>query len=1187
MAQEISPPPEVVGAASRPNHDNKKNPVRGGNNSGPNSAVRVAHAIGYESRRRSGAESTLETPHGREKPLQRESEVSEPLVEKFTHDMETEMEELIEMRREYKDDAEFGTFLTDSGHGALKDLYDQLVQEKPGTRGELSVNKDKLKAFMATDRGLGVAYKMKQLDVQEKAMAAAVIASVNPGEPQNGLIAPGSAEISQGGMLRGPARTVKHWWQSERGLTNEREDGKNGFTRITMGTKGRLTVSLSALNVVAGIVGLSTLGPPGTVLGPLAVNGIAGIIRASRRGETVDVDISANALRSLIGDPDSPTSGKRGPDLAKQKWMQRKHNLAAQDYEITNTGEVRLREGRVGMTGEYQRTLRENIVGQTKDIIDFQKEDNIPPELRRPMDIDWILEGTNRRPLHGTNFERKVMERFNPNQGGILDRNGNSIDTQDAVYMMEPETEEVFVHYKNVAGRVMLNSDGTPRMRAIQVPRMQEARDASGAVRMRRNATGALEPILIPVMRRRSGGNWQGQRIVETTTITDSNGNTIDVPIIGVRVDAQGNPMTDNQGNSVPILNERPANASDVITGAALDANGNPTWVTNPQFDWNNVDVAGNTERWLKANQEVLKEEVNIVFRSIVNGETDHLLDFNSKLNEAAAGHRSGKLVEAQKKVLSKEHTALGKDKEVITAEDSALTTFQTEIGNLRTNISKLQREQRASIGKIKIDGISNPTPEQVHEALQNALSEGNTTKVTINGQSIASIAGEYEKVDSEINGKVEAYYKLVEPFTTKVQQAEEALSQATTNQEATRARGALELARQRESGALAQAQQNEQRLREEDRYKKITERINTRRDLIVNAQDALTEQTEALRNAQDMLTSSETGGRQEAEGVIMGMELARDTFNSWGSPSKPDLATKSYDELVTMVNKVYESDPTKGWKEGANGLALNRTMLLHAMAEARASTIEPALVPATQSTQLTDLMDITKYGFSELDLMAMSPEEIKENIDAQRAADPALPIIDLTAVRNVGGEIAKRMGARQGALQQLMIEIDEREGGTKDKLDKLDSKGISTPYVDAIRRAGGRYGPIREEIMNHMPEQSDVDRLFGLEPPATTIDIDKAEENIRQLIFNEKQDYNVSFDGKVGPEAASARNKNVLSRKDLTDLMIRNFGLSITATSANDRFRDALNAVRGKSRAEQARFFSDTVIFEHLEKQI
>lgn len=1184
-----------------------RNPFKrsGSNNpdAGPQSLrANLKHAPGYDAIRR-GPESTMEKTSGREKKINKESKFSEELVDRFTQDLKGDMEQLMNIRKDSTSAEEFNKFLRESGHGYYVDLYNRMVGEKPGTKGrELMVKDDVLEDFMHTDKGLTLAYQIRQYKLQEQAMAAAIAFGMDPDEPEDNLGSDSDYTTGKGKPLWEAGRRVSSWWTKETGKVHGREKRRGGTARLLVGTNGRTTLTIGGLNILAASVGGATAGPLGAILGPVAIDAVAGLKYGSKRGEVMTKDISADALKAFLGDPGSKTPGKRGPDTTAIKWMEKMHNVSPKDYEIDAGGNVRKRADVdvVGGTGVDRKRLEADLIGHAKDILAFQSDNNIPSEYRRPMDVTWLLEGSKIRPKHGTEFEQNVMEAFNPNRGGILDRGGNTVETNERKSVQIPVLDVISVPVMDFAGVIQLDPrTGNPLTQNELVPRMVPAVDASGAPRL----DASNNPIMVPEMQWVPSAEGVGKLAPDMVPGVDNSGNPIDVPNMVPLRDSFGNTRVDASGAPYMVPSSHLVTNADIVMSPILDANGNEVWEANPDFDWNNVDVAGNVERWRKATESVLSEEVSEVFQNIVDGNTDYAFRTLDKINEAKAANRSGKLVEEARKKMTKEKEALDGDVKTIRAEDKSLNDYQVEISKTRAEITKLERQKAAMARDVTISGVTGaPDIAQVRAALNDALKDGNTTEITIKGQSITSIAGEYKALEGEIQARLADYNtKYIEPISQALSRAEGSLSAATTNQDISTRQRTVDRLNAQLASMVSQAQQNEDKVRASDEFQNRAKSIDRRRELIESTLSSIAEKDEAIKVKSEDLLDASTPGRKDSELFLMGLTYASKSVEDFSVPAgtppgssaidlRPSsIMGKSFESLVKDINTAHDRDPSKGWPASENTLADNRMMLLHAMTEARANT-DPSI--NTPGAEFTTLTNPAEYGFNELDILALNEQELADRMTERNVGrTPPLPDLTPLQLRNVKDIAYRRMGARQRALQRVFVDVDRRQIKTDEDLGKLDKEGLKTPQLDAIQRAVNRFGPIAEEIMDQMPESADIDTLMGVtRDPAfpedlsrATVNEDIAYENIMDLIFKHKRDHQVSYGGQVGTAAAFERNKTVLGKDELNDFLIDQLDTSTVGGS----LADTLKKLRAMDKSSLARIFSEGIIFEKLDKKI
>lgn len=1195
---------------------------KSGRNSGPNIIKVGAHQArttpGFDARRRNRPHETRETRDGKVRSLENRSEISQELRDQFTESLRSDMLQLIDLRKNYGNDADFKTMLNESGHSYYVALFDRVVQKQAGVDNRsYDINDKALRDFMSVDQGVITAYRIKMRKLQEQALAVAMVMSISPDEPVNDI--PGrttgkGSEVPTGdghGPFRRGGRKAKEW------LGRERTKNGRPKTSIYIDKNWKLVVNVAGANVVGAgagaLIGVS-VGPPGALmgaaLGAVGTEALLGAIKASKKGEYEKIELSGKALQTILGDKDSPTPAKRVPDRAQIEWLKKFYNVDPEQYRVNRDGEIE-RLNIVGDTGmDIKNDLMDKLRGEAKLIQDFQADDTIRPELRRPMGISWIFEQPANaerpntpanRPRHNTPDEKAIMDEFKADFGGIQDMDGNHVARMDLV-----RDKQTIVPQETVAVDRLANYDvnalfhfdaNTPLPRGTRIPFYTDP--VTGAPAGNREArAGETVPVAIDIQSRPFN---VGEALPMGTIIpAHRNSNNRYVPERRVTTMIE---TADHQFISPRRLIEDgetiPANTVlERHQAPVFDAEGKQQKIKAeniPPFRWDNLDVVGNAERWMAAEEKVLKRYVHEVFQSLVDGKTDHIMNARERLNRAREGHASGKMVDEEKKKLTRESDSLQKDSETLTAESGAIDTFQTKVAEKRKDLSKLRREADAIIRGIRINGAVEKNLNVVLQELQASLDEGNTTEITIGGHKFKSIEDDFNAIDRAINGQVRSYMTThVRPKINAANQARTALRNPGTQAEINARLRTLQQAEEEERQARTDAAAHEKTLRETGRFKKRRERIEARQELVEKAIEKITGSTNALSNARDELTSNETEGREDAMLALKGMDISHErvaiTWNITGANTDRDLATKSYDDLVKLINEAYANDPTKtkGWPESANNSAENRVTLLHAMAEARARLAEQQVRTPNPFIQRAAQADV---NLAELDLYALTAEEIYDALPASlRTTNKASDLVDIGRMKEA---VTKRLLARQKALNDTILSVDERKVKTDEKLTSVIEKGISVPEVDAIERAMDRYPDIWEQFMEHMPQQADRDtkifayaeRTTGTPPvTASSVDENEAYENIMDLVFKHKEDYNVKFKNfPAGPQAAFERNKTVLSKQELTDAIYKHFGLRM----ANATLQRVLERIRTEDPVRLADFFGNTLVLEHFVNKI
>lgn len=387
----------------------------------------VAHVEGYAGLRPSRPETTLKSPGGREVPLpSREHTIRKDQERDFSRYLKEDLTRWIEIEQRIGPDR-LRDLLNESGHGYYNNLLDRLTEVKKGTGGRLrEINADVFRQYMATEPGLTMAYQVTLRKLQELALPAGVYLQMqNPGqEPE--MVDNESVTTGKGGPLREAARKVRH-------LGNRRVDqnyGRQGPTHGTLGgwRRGIQTVNdVIRWNAVASSIGAALGGadPLRAALGAVAAPFATGLAYLSRSGETLNIVQSAKALRAVIGDPHSSDPARQQAQACEVEYMQRFLMIDPHDIVIAGppgNETVDIKPGPV-TTNIDNDTLAENLIGYAKAIMEFQASNHIRRNQIEPMDIRWLIEGSDNPPQQGNPLQERVMERFRE-MGGVRDMAG-------------------------------------------------------------------------------------------------------------------------------------------------------------------------------------------------------------------------------------------------------------------------------------------------------------------------------------------------------------------------------------------------------------------------------------------------------------------------------------------------------------------------------------------------------------------------------------------------------------------------------------------------------------------------------------------------------------------------------------------------------------------------------------------
>lgn len=385
---------------------------------------------------------TLARYHGRTQELPpqffEEFPFSQETMERSKKNLTKDLMRLIDMVGS-RDDAEFHRFLEDSGHGYYIELFDRLTKVKQGTAGRVrEINTDLLDKFIQTDEGLQKIYRITQDKIREVALTAALFANINPREAPARLVESQSATANRGGMLREVARSFIHQASLPvrhpfgRGMVPTPHIFGHNLDFLRIDNRGRLEAVWGGSTIALGTIGGLAGGPVGAAVGGAIPTALGGIMYEMRRGQRINLNQAAEALQIIIGNEDSPTPQAQVGNPAQMDFMKGFYQMDPRDLEIHN-GQIRFREGYSPQTGVDAKTIRDNIMGWTKEAIAFQKEAHVKRE-HTTLDLSWIMRGDLAPPQQGASdiseFDERVKEHFSANRGGILDVHGEQIEIE-------------------------------------------------------------------------------------------------------------------------------------------------------------------------------------------------------------------------------------------------------------------------------------------------------------------------------------------------------------------------------------------------------------------------------------------------------------------------------------------------------------------------------------------------------------------------------------------------------------------------------------------------------------------------------------------------------------------------------------------------------------------------------------
>jgi len=136
------------------------------------------------------------------------------------------------------------------------------------------------------------------------------------------------------------------------------------------------------------------------------------------------------------------------------------------------------------------------------------------------------------------------------------------------------------------------------------------------------------------------------------------------------------------------------------------------------------------------------------------------------------------------------------------------------------------------------------------------------------------------------------------------------------------------------------------------------------------------------------------------------------------------DLLTQSIDELLNRINTANTADPNAGWPEAQNSVPELRMRLIHAIIEARARTISPAVtLPQPEFSQLVNGAP-AGWEITEHQLLTLTAEEILQFIRSRQATNPTrylgLGLLTAPQIELARADARDRLSARSQGLEQM-----------------------------------------------------------------------------------------------------------------------------------------------------------------------
>lgn len=389
-------------------------------------------------------------PDGVEKPVAPtpDTGLSPEVMQEQTLAIEQRIQRLIKM----SDETVFEDMMNNPDSGGIhwmdRELLNLLTQQKATGHGteRYTIDRNALNQLMSTTRGQEIAYAVRQYDLITAMLGAAIRVTITPNSGPPSMVQGESIPISGRGFLRAVAD--KYSEVMGRSITDTEGrpsenivDANNPSVGDVIKTLLQMSGGTALLGMGAGIAG----GPLGIALGGVAgalvPPAIAGLMHAAAAGERIEVTQCIQALRTLSGGESQPPGRPRptlaGPIEAGQRlWLREFAGIDPTDLEVYQNDQgqeaIRYRPNHIPHTLHDGRTLRDRLVAESNALRKVQEAMGVPKYAAQGSDIDWIFNGNNGPYTNtfnyngpsmpgqrGLDWDRKIMDRFDPNRGGI------------------------------------------------------------------------------------------------------------------------------------------------------------------------------------------------------------------------------------------------------------------------------------------------------------------------------------------------------------------------------------------------------------------------------------------------------------------------------------------------------------------------------------------------------------------------------------------------------------------------------------------------------------------------------------------------------------------------------------------------------------------------------------------------
>ncbi len=419
-------------------------------------------------------------------------------------------------------------------------------------------------------------------------------------------------------------------------------------------------------------------------------------------------------------------------------------------------------------------------------------------------------------------------------------------------------------------------------------------------------------------------------------------------------------------------------------------------------------------ERFMKARRETITELIEDYIKA-TEVKQDPKATWSTSIAEQITARETdtGRIRKEREKAIRSRIEGYEQDRTTLSGEKGTLDTYNQALTELQNARNQLTKELQTRIAGA-------PNYDQAIAALQAVLTEPNTN-ITIDNANIASTFQAYNDLDDWESNKL---LQIRAAFPPGPNQDPDDYNKIITPKDA-------KVTREKEV-----------------RKAKIDANVAKINELITRLQslkETIDTQSKRLRNSEQVVIN--------ASKITIDLVRDYDHFAAGGNLAAigitpVDLATQTIDQLLQRINQFNHANPNVGWKEEDNLLPENRSVVLHAMVDARARNI------AGVGNPTPDFMAFTgaTWQLTENDLLTLTDDQIlarlqlrQQQLQQQGLVPPALPAQN--TINNVIKEAKNRFDARFNMYTQTLEQIPKDIEAARKALTLIDLKSEISKY--------------------------------------------------------------------------------------------------------------------------------------------